>query len=158
MDTFLACLAEAWTNEKSPEILDICKDINLFRKTEETFEMSGGAVQGLALLVKKLKVEKLNLNGIIISSSNAKLIASECLTKNNFLKIVKLKSFLSPDAVAAICEGLSDMLHIGSIDLSCCHYSDQGLQAIANLLHGNKGAIKHLHLGNCFDIEHTKVN
>ena len=161
MDLFLACLAEAWNERNSEEILNICTGIEPFKstKTPNNFPlvMSHGAAQGLGYIVPNLELTALNLSGIIIRYPEAKIIASKCFHKRSKLKSVKFShSCLSSNSVQVICEALAAMLKLEEVDLSLCSLRTIGLKAVANLILNAKGEIKSLHLVEDLDENHLK--
>ena len=138
-DLFLACIAEAWTKKNSEPILKLCKGFKPFRKNKTPngfpLEMSHGAAQALGLIVKKLSLTSLNLSGILIPLSAVKVIASECLQKNNLLESVTFShSCLCPDAVETVCAAFSTMHRLKEVNLSCCNFGDKGLKAVADFV------------------------
>ncbi len=152
MDPFLASVAEAWTEETSETILSLCTGFEPFKKTNTPngypLELSYSAAQGLGLIVRKLELSKLNLSAIMISPSAAKIIASKCLQGNSMLKSVKFnRSCLSSHAVKAVCTAFASMLRLEEVDLSCCHFGDEGVYAIANLIQHGECGITSLQLG-----------
>ena len=161
MDLFLACVAEAWNEQTCKAILDLCKSLEPFRGTKTPdglpLHMSHGAALGLALIVRKLKVTKLNLSAIIISLPEAKIIASECLKGNSTLKSVKFSyTCLRSEAVRIVSDSCAGMLRLEEIDLSCCHCGDEGLYAIARLIEHGKGEILSLQLASVLDVNSLK--
>ena len=158
MDLFLACVAEAWNKQTSKAILDLCKGFEPFKGTKSPsgfpLQMSHGAAHGLALIVRGLRVSKLNLNAIIISPSEARVIASKCLQGNGMLKSIKFShSFLCSEGVKTVCAACASMPKLEELDLSCSHFGNEGLQAVADLIKHGQHGMKSLQLDN-----HLEVN
>lgn len=160
MDAFLACVAEAWNEKNAPAILPFCEGFEPFKKLQ-TFSsfpsiMTCGAANGLSLLMRKLRIEKLHLSGILIFESVAKIIASKCLENNSMIKCVNFSHCcLSSNAMIIVCQAFMSMGRLEDLDLSCCNIGKEGLKLLAEVL--QHGLVKSLQLGSQYERVTTKV-